>query len=92
MTIGSAKKQMIKHVMQVEGMAGGHARHDEQLCNYADAAAEDMYQQLIKELPSMVETIAVRIMKDNPYDIEVNQASLANVKTQITNLFKSIFG
>lgn len=91
MTIGSAKKTMLRHVIQVEGMGGGHERHDQQLCDYADAAAEDMYQQLVKELPAMIDTAMVKYAKENPYALEVDQASLANVRTQITNLFKSIF-
>ena len=91
MNAGAANKMMIRHQIQLQGMVGGHAEHDNQLCDYADAAARDMYEQVVQELPTLVEGVMTKYLKENPYQLEVDKKSLANVKTQITNLLKSIF-
>lgn len=39
----------------------------------------------------MVDTAITKYLKENPYALEFDKASLNNAKNQITNMLKSIF-
>ncbi len=74
-------------------LVGGspHPMHDKQLCDYADAAAKEMYDEVMKQLPDMIEKAIHQYLKTHPSAVEVDKASLANVKSQIMGIFRSIF-
>ncbi|MDO4484580.1 MAG: hypothetical protein Q4C54_09195 [Clostridia bacterium] len=47
MNVGHARKSMLRQAIQLEGMTNGHPSHDQKLCDYADAAAQDMYEKIV---------------------------------------------
>ena len=59
------------------------------LCNYADAAAEDVMKEIQEQLPKLVSETVDRYM--NTRSVEVDEASVRSVKSKITDLLSSLF-
>lgn len=93
MRMGQVNKEMARQTIQMQGMKLGHQYHDNALCNYADAAAQDVYEKLLMELPAMVDTAVQKSKAENPYGCEVvlDKKSVENVRKQIINAIKSAF-
>lgn len=59
------------------------------LCNYADAAAEDVMKEIQEQLPKIVSETVDRYMNSKSVEVKVDEASVKSVKSKITDLFLS---
>ena len=58
------------------------------LCNYADAAANDILKEIQEQLPKLVSETVDRYMNTRSVEVKVDEAS---VKSKITDLLSSLF-
>ena len=61
------------------------------LCNYADAAAEDVMKEIQEQLPKIVSDAVDKYMNTRSVEVKVDEASVKSVKSKITDLLSSLF-
>ena len=61
------------------------------LCNYADAAANDILKEIQEQLPKLVSETVDRYMNTRSVEVKVDEASVRSVKSKITDLLSSLF-
>ena len=61
------------------------------LCNYADAAAEDVMKEIQEQLPKIVSDTVDRYMSSKSVEVKVDEASVKSVKSKITDLLSGLF-
>ena len=61
------------------------------LCNYADAAAEDVMKEIQEQLPKIVSETVDRFMNSKSVEVKVDKASVKSVKSKITDLLSGLF-
>ena len=61
------------------------------LCNYADAAAEDVMKESQEQLPKIVSETVDRYMNSKSVEVKVDEASVKSVKSKITDLLSGLF-
>ena len=61
------------------------------LCNYADAAANDILKEIQEQLPKLVSETVDRYMNSKSVEVKVDEASVKSVKSKITDLLSSLF-
>ena len=61
------------------------------LCNYADAAANEMLKEILDQLPKLVSDAVDRYMSSRSAEIKVDEASVKSVKNKITELLSGLF-
>lgn len=61
------------------------------LCNYADAAAEDVMKEIQEQLPKIVSETVDRYMNSKSVEAKVDEASVKSVKSKITDLLSGLF-
>ena len=61
------------------------------LCNYADAAANDILKEIQEQLPKLVSETVDRYMNTRSVEVKVDEASVKSVKSKITDLVSSLF-
>jgi len=61
------------------------------LCNYADAAANDILKEIQEQLPKLVSETVDRYMNTRSVEVKVDEASVKSVKSKITDLLSSLF-
>ena len=61
------------------------------LCNYADAAAEDVMKEIQEQLPKIVSETVDRFMNSKSVEVKVDEASVKSVKSKITDLLSGLF-
>ena len=61
------------------------------LCNYADAAANDILKEIQEHLPKLVSETVNRYMNSKSVEVKVDEASVKSVKSKITDLLSSLF-
>ena len=61
------------------------------LCNYADAAAEDVMKEIQEQLPKIVSETVDRYMNSKSVEVKVDEASVKSVKSKITDLLSGLF-
>ena len=61
------------------------------LCNYADAAAEDVTKEIQEQLPKIVSETVDRYMNSKSVEVKVDEASVKSVKSKITDLLSGLF-
>ena len=61
------------------------------LCNYADAADEDVMQEIQEQLPKIVSETVDRYMNSKSVEVKVDEASVKSVKSKITDLLSGLF-
>ena len=78
-----------KRALDLQRSAGifDHPQHDQMLCNYADAAAEDVMKEIQEQLPKIVSETVDRYMNSKSVEVKVDEASVKSVKSKITDLF-----
>lgn len=89
----NADKMMAKHQLDLQRSAGikDHPLHDQFLCDYADAAAAEVYNALQEEIPKIVSETVDKYMASNNVQIKVDEASVKSVKTKISELLSGLF-
>ena len=82
-----------KRALDLQRSAGihDHPLHDQMLCNYADAAANEMLKEILDQLPKLVSDAVDRYMSSRSAEIKVDEASVKSVKSKITDLLSSLF-
>ena len=82
-----------KRALDLQRSAGifDHPQHDQMLCNYADAAAEDVMKEIQDQLPKIVSETVDRYMSSRSAEIKVDEASVKSVKNKITELLSGLF-
>ena len=61
------------------------------LCNYADAAANDVLKEIQEQLPKIVSDAVDKYMNTRSVEVKVDEASVKSVKNKITDLLSSLF-
>ena len=61
------------------------------LCNYADAAAEDVMKEIQEQLPKIVSETVDRYTNSKSVEVKVDEASVKSVKSKITDLLSGLF-
>ena len=61
------------------------------LCNYADAAANDILKEIQEQLPKWVSETVDKYMNSKSVEVKVDEASVKSVKSKITDLLSSLF-
>ena len=61
------------------------------LCNYADAAAEDVMKEIQEQLPKIVSETVDRYMNSKSVEVKVDEASVKSVNSKITDLLSGLF-
>ena len=61
------------------------------LCNYADATANDVLQEIQEQLPKLVSDTVDKYMASKSVEVKVDEASVKSVKSKITDLLSSLF-
>ena len=61
------------------------------LCNYADAAANDVLKEIQEQLPKLVSETVDKHMNSKSVEVKVDEASVKSVKSKITDLLSSLF-
>ena len=61
------------------------------LCNYADAAANDILKEIQEQLPKLVSETVDKYMNSKSVEVKVDEASVKRVKSKITDLLSSLF-
>ena len=82
-----------KRALELQRSAGifDHPQHDQMLCNYADAAAEDVMKEIQEQLPKIVSETVDRYMNSKSVEVKVDEASVKSVKSKITDLLSGLF-
>ena len=61
------------------------------LCNYADAAANDILKEIQEQLPKLVSETVDKYMNSKSVEVKVDEASVKTVKQKITDLLSGLF-
>ena len=61
------------------------------LCNYADAAANEMLKEILDQLPKLVSDAVDRYMSSKSVEVKVDEASVKSVKNKIADLLSGLF-
>ena len=61
------------------------------LCNYADAAANDVLKDIQEQLPKLVSDTVDKYMASKSVEVKVDEASVKSVKNKIADLLSSLF-
>ena len=61
------------------------------LCNYADAAANDVLKEIQEQLPNIVSDAVDKYMNTKSVEVKVDEASVKSVKSKISDLLSSLF-
>ena len=87
------KRHAAKRALDLQRSAGifDYPQHDQMLCNYADAAAEDVMKEIQEQLPKIVSETADRYMNSKSVEVKVDEASVKSVKSKITDLLSGLF-
>ena len=87
------KRHAAKRALDLQRSAGifDHPQHDQMLCNYADAAAEDVMKEIQEQLPKIVSETVDRYMISKSVEVIVDEASVKSVKSKITDLLSGLF-
>lgn len=87
------KRHAAKRALDLQRSAGifDHPQHDQMLCNYADAAAEDVMKEIQEQLPKIVSETVDRYMNSKSVEVKVDEASVKSVKSKITELLSGLF-
>ena len=87
------KRHAAKRALDLQRSAGifDHPQHDQMLCNYADAAAEDVMKEIQEQLPKIVSETVDRYMNSKSVEVKVDEASVKSVKSKITDLLSGLF-
>ena len=87
------KRHAAKRALDLQRSAGifDHPQHDQMLCNYADAAAEDVMKEIQEQLPKIVSETVDRYMNSKSVEFKVDEASVKSVKSKITDLLSGLF-
>ena len=87
------KRHAAKRALDLQHSAGifDHPQHDQMLCNYADAAAEDVMKEIQEQLPKIVSETVDRYMNSKSVEVKVDEASVKSVKSKITDLLSGLF-
>ena len=87
------KRHAAKRSLDLQRSAGifDHPQHDQMLCNYADAAAEDVMKEIQEQLPKIVSETVDRYMNSKSVEVKVDEASVKSVKSKITDLLSGLF-
>ena len=87
------KRHAAKRALDLQRSAGifDHPQHDQMLCNYADAAAEDVMKENQEQLPKIVSETVDRYMNSKSVEVKVDEASVKSVKSKITDLLSGLF-
>lgn len=87
------KRHAAKRALDLQRSAGifDHPQHDQMLCNYADAAAEDVMKEIQEQLPKIVSETVDRFMNSKSVEVKVDEASVKSVKSKITDLLSGLF-
>ena len=87
------KRHAAKRALDLQRSAGifDHPQHDQMLCNYADAAAEDVMKKIQEQLPKIVSETVDRYMNSKSVEVKVDEASVKSVKSKITDLLSGLF-
>lgn len=82
-----------KRALDLQRSAGifDHPQHDQMLCNYADAAAEDVMKEIQEQLPKIVSETVDRYMNSKSVEVKVDEASVKSVKNKIADLLSGLF-
>ena len=82
-----------KRALDLQRSAGihDHPQHDQMLCNYADAAAEDVMKEIQEQLPKIVSETVDRYMNSKSVEVKVDEASVKSVKNKIAGLLSGLF-
>ena len=82
-----------KRALDLQRSAGihDHPQHDQMLCNYADAAAEDVMKEIQEQLPNIVSETVDRYMSSKSVEVKVDEASVKSVKNKIADLLSGLF-
>ena len=96
--MASNSRSGIGHVMQLEALAENHpqhAQHVQHYMAYADAVGKDTYDDVMKyidtHLPQMIDKAIQDYMNQQKIQVQLEESSVQQVKTKITNLIKSLF-
>ena len=87
------KRHAAKRALDLQRSAGifDHPQHDQMLCNYADAAAEDVMKEIQEQLPKIVSETVDRYMNSKSVEVKVDEASVKSFKSKITDLLSGLF-
>ena len=87
------KRHAAKRALDLQRSAGifDHPQHDQMLCNYAAAAAEDVMKEIQEQLPKIVSETVDRFMNSKSVEVKVDEASVKSVKSKITDLLSGLF-
>ena len=87
------KRHAVKRALDLQRSAGifDHPQHDQMLCNYADAAVEDVMKEIQEQLPKIVSETVDRYMNSKSVEVKVDEASVKSVKSKITDLLSGLF-
>ena len=87
------KRHAAKRALDLQRSAGifDHPQHDQMLCNYADAAAEDVMKEIQEQLPKIVSETVDRYMNSKSVEVKGDEASVKSVKSKITDLLSGLF-
>ena len=87
------KRHAAKRALDLQRSAGifDHPQHDQMLCNYADAAAEDVMKEIQEQLPKLVSDTVDKYMASKSVEVKVDEASVKSVKSKITDLLSGLF-
>ena len=82
-----------KRALDLQRSAGifDHPQHDQMLCNYADAAANDILKEIQEQLPKLVSETVDKYMNSKSVEVKVDEASVKSVKSKITDLLSGLF-
>ena len=82
-----------KRALDLQRSAGihDHPLHDQMLCSYADAAANDILKEILEQLPKLVSEAVDRYLSSRKAEIKIDEASVKSVKSKITDLLSGLF-
>ena len=83
-------KEAIRHIMEMGAAVNGgnpyHALHIHQFCNYADAAAEEV----MEELPQAVQKEVGKQLSGNKVQVEIDKQSMKKAQKAIDELLSPL--
>ena len=86
-------RHVAKRALDLQRSAGvhDHSQHDQLLCDYADATANDVLKEIQEQLPKLVSDTVDKYMNTRSVEVKVDEASVKSVKNKITDLLSSLF-
>ena len=90
MNVGKTRASIIKHGMQMETTVSGgnpyHGRHIKEFCDYADATAQGVAEEVKKEIPDVVQQEVSKQLSKQKVQIEIDQQSAKKAQKAINDL------